>query len=66
MIEFKLGQKSGVPFYRQIIDQIRCGIATGQLKVSEQLPTVRALKVNEAQARTDRPRTGGFGRDRRF
>jgi RNA recognition motif-containing protein len=30
----------------------------------------RALKVNEAQARTDRPRTGGFGggggRDRRF
>ena len=30
----------------------------------------RALKVNEAQARTDRPRTGGFGggggRDRRY
>jgi len=26
----------------------------------------RALKVNEAQPRTDRPRTGGFGRDRRF
>jgi hypothetical protein len=25
----------------------------------------RALKVNEAQARTDRPRTGGFGRGRR-
>jgi RNA recognition motif-containing protein len=26
----------------------------------------RALKVNEAQARTDRPRTGGFGGGRRF
>ena len=26
----------------------------------------RALKVNEAQPRTDRPRTVGFGRDRRF
>jgi GntR family transcriptional regulator len=45
MIEFKLDPKSGVPFYRQIIDQIRYGIATGQLKVSEQLPTVRALAV---------------------
>jgi RNA recognition motif-containing protein len=26
----------------------------------------RALKVNETLARPDRPRTGGFGRDRRF
>ena len=45
MIEFKLDPKSGVPFYRQIIDQIRYGIATGNLKVGEQLPTVRALAV---------------------
>ncbi len=45
MIEFKLDPKSGVPFYRQIIDQIRYGIASGQLKVGEQLPTVRALAV---------------------
>jgi GntR family transcriptional regulator len=45
MIEFKLDPKSGVPFYRQIIDQIRYGIATGLLKVGEQLPTVRALAV---------------------
>lgn len=34
-----------MPFYRQIIDQIRYGIATGALKVGEQLPTVRALAV---------------------
>ena len=45
MIEFRLDPKSGIPFYRQIIDQIRFGIATGSLKVGEQLPTVRALAV---------------------
>ncbi|MBC8185206.1 GntR family transcriptional regulator [candidate division KSB1 bacterium] len=46
MIEFKLDPKSGIPFYRQIIDQIRYGIATGALTVGEQLPTVRALAVD--------------------
>lgn len=45
MIEFQLDPKSGVPFYRQIVDQIRYGIARGSLKVGEQLPTVRALAV---------------------
>ena len=45
MIDFKLDPKSGVPFYRQIIDQIRYGVASGGLKVGEQLPTVRALAV---------------------
>jgi GntR family transcriptional regulator len=45
MIDFKLDAKSGIPFYRQIIDQIRFGIANGKLAVGEQLPTVRALAV---------------------
>jgi GntR family transcriptional regulator len=45
VIEFKLDPRSGVPFYRQIIDQIRYGIAIGSLQVGEQLPTVRALAV---------------------
>ena len=45
MIAFKLDPKSGVPFYRQIIDQIRYGIAAGHLKVGDQLPTVRGLAV---------------------
>lgn len=45
MIDFKLDPKSGVPFYRQIIDQIRFGIATGSLTVGEQLPTARGLAV---------------------
>ena len=42
---FHLDHRSGVPFYRQIIDQILGGIATGSLQVGEQLPTVRALAV---------------------
>jgi GntR family transcriptional regulator len=45
MIDFKLDPKNGIPFYRQIIDQIRYGIATGKLKIGEQLPTVRGLAV---------------------
>ncbi len=45
MIRFLLDYSSGVPIYRQIIDQIRFGIASGQLKIGEQLPTVRALAV---------------------
>ena len=46
MIRFKLDPRTGVPFYRQIIDQIQFGIGTGNLKVGEQLPTVRALAVD--------------------
>jgi GntR family transcriptional regulator len=46
MISFILDPKAGVPFYRQIIDQIKFGIATGKLKVGEQLPTVRSLAVD--------------------
>lgn len=46
MIKFVLDSKAGIPFYRQIIDQIRFGIASGRLRVGEQLPTVRALAVS--------------------
>ena len=45
MIDFKLDPKAGIPFYRQIIDQIKYGIASGKLEVGEQLPTVRSLAV---------------------
>ena len=45
MIQFRLDPKTGSPFYRQIIDQIKFGIATGNLKTGEQLPTVRSLAV---------------------
>ncbi len=45
MIKFIFDPKAGTPFYRQIIDQIRFGIASGKLMVGEQLPTVRSLAV---------------------
>lgn len=45
MVQFILDPKAGVPFYRQIIDQIKFGISSGALKAGEQLPTVRALAV---------------------
>lgn len=44
-ITFRLDPASGVPFYRQVIDQILGGIATGTLRTGDQLPTVRALAV---------------------
>jgi GntR family transcriptional regulator len=39
---------SGVPVYRQIIDQILGGIASGSLRSGDQLPTVRQLAVDLA------------------
>ncbi len=45
MITFALDSQSGVPVYRQIMDLIRHGIASGRLCPGEQLPTVRGLAV---------------------
>ena len=45
-ITFRLDSATGVPFYRQVIDQILAGIATGAVRPGEQLPTVRALAVD--------------------
>jgi GntR family transcriptional regulator len=45
MIVFGLDVKSGVPFHRQIVDQIKYGIASERLLPGEQLPTVRELAV---------------------
>ncbi len=38
--------KSGVPIYRQIIDQVKSAIATGTLGPGDRLPTVRQLSVD--------------------
>jgi GntR family transcriptional regulator len=38
--------KSGVPFYRQIIEQVKFAIAQGDLQRGEQLPTIRQLSVD--------------------
>jgi len=45
---FQLDLHSGVPVYRQIIDQVRGGIASGSLSAGDQLPTVRQLAVDLA------------------
>jgi GntR family transcriptional regulator len=45
---FQLDPRSGVPFYRQIIDQVLGGLATGALVAGDRLPTVRALAVELA------------------
>lgn len=43
---FAIDLGSGVPVYRQLIDQVRGGIASGALKAGDQLPTVRQLAVD--------------------
>src|SRR5438094_1157519 len=46
--QFRLDLQSGVPAYRQIIDQVRGGMASGSLVAGDQLPTVRQLAVDLA------------------
>ena len=43
---FQLDLHTGVPVYRQIIDQARGGLASGALQAGDQLPTVRQLAVD--------------------
>ena len=44
--QFAIDLHSGVPVYRQLIDQVRGGIASGALTAGDQLPTVRQLAVD--------------------
>src|SRR5664279_5331499 len=46
--EFRLDLQSGVPVYRQIIDQVMGGMAAGTLSGGDQLPTVRQVAVDLA------------------
>jgi GntR family transcriptional regulator len=45
---FRLNLESGVPVYRQIMDQVRGAMASGSLSAGDQLPTVRQLAVDLA------------------
>jgi GntR family transcriptional regulator len=47
-VTLKIDHRSGVPVYRQIIDQVMGGIAAGKLRAGDQLPTVRQLAVDLA------------------
>jgi GntR family transcriptional regulator len=46
--QLNLDLHSGVPVYRQIIDQVRGGMSAGMLAAGDQLPTVRQLAVDLA------------------
>ena len=43
---FRLENTSGIPVYRQIIDQVLTAISTGALTAGAQLPTVRQVAVD--------------------
>ena len=45
-MHFAIDPHSGVPFYRQIIDQVQFAIANDTLAPGERLPTVRQLAVD--------------------
>jgi len=45
-VPFRLDSGSGVPFYRQVIDQVLLAVADGRLRPGVQLPTVRQLAVD--------------------
>ena len=45
-IHIHIDVKSGVPFYRQIIDQVKAAIATEAVAAGDRLPTVRQLAVD--------------------
>jgi GntR family transcriptional regulator len=45
---FQLDLRSGVPVYRQLIDQVLAAIASGTLVPGDRLPTVRQVAVDLA------------------
>jgi GntR family transcriptional regulator len=45
---FRLDLHSGVPVYRQLIDQVQSAVASGALPTAAQLPTVRQVAVDLA------------------
>ena len=42
-LDFAIHPSSGVPIYRQLIDQVNAAIAGGRLKPGEEVPSVRAI-----------------------
>ncbi|MBM7774627.1 GntR family transcriptional regulator [Actinokineospora baliensis] len=43
MFAFRMLDRSGVPAYLQLVDQVRRGLLLGHLQGGDQLPTVRAV-----------------------
>jgi len=47
-LQFEIHPSSGVPIYRQIMDQVRAQTASGRLKPGDLLPSVRQMAVDLA------------------
>ncbi len=45
---FRLDTHSGLPVYRQLIDQVLAAVASGVMTTGEQLPTVRQVAIDLA------------------
>lgn len=45
---FILNPQSGIPIYRQVVDQVRRMVASGQLVSGSELPSVRELALQHA------------------
>jgi GntR family transcriptional regulator len=46
LFHFQLNAHSGVPVYRQLMDQVQGALAAGRLKSGDQLPTIRQVAVD--------------------
>ena len=46
MFSFRIDERSGVPLYRQLTDQVMAAVASGTLTEGDQLPTVRQAAVD--------------------
>jgi GntR family transcriptional regulator len=44
-ISFSIDPKSGIPIYRQVIQQIEYAILSGRMKPGDKLPTIRSLAI---------------------
>jgi GntR family transcriptional regulator len=45
---FILNPNSGIPIYRQILEQVRRKVASGQLKPGDELPSVREVAMTHS------------------
>jgi|SRR5689334_6165177 len=48
LIQFHLDQKSGIPFYVQLVQQVRQALLFGMLKAGDRLPTVKEVVAQVA------------------
>jgi len=45
-LEFEIHPSSGVPIYRQVMDQVRALVASGRVRPGDMLPSIRQLAAD--------------------